>query len=373
MGFYHSIAPRSVFNNGNGLSGPYTPNNSGNIGKMGNQRLFYACEAIGIAPQSSTSFKTVHGVQSVGISTQFNLIQVFELGQLNLYDYPENIPNIEVTMERVLDGYPLAYDLATHNAPSQSLVGRSAQQCNIAMSLFPDTNGAASGDALFQVTCSGMFVSSLSYSLSVGDNSKENITFVGNNKYWSSGLACTFENPFTGSDFPLATAGGSGGTQRREDVLMGSSYWPKGMLGISTSGTNDMPAGSAKFNCPIQSVNISVDLGRDDLFQLGTRAQYFRYVNFPVEVTTAIEVLSNEQGDYVNAYATPVGGTNVTPEKIYVAMKDGTVFDLGTTNKLQSITFGGGDVGGGNATVTYNYSNFNVLTVSQPPEVFGQD
>ena len=36
---------------------------------------------------------------------------------------------------------------------------------------------------------------------------------------------------------------------------------------------------------------------------------------------------------------------------------------LGNKNKLSSVTYGGGDAGGGNATVTYSYSTFNDFTV----------
>ena len=45
----------------------------------------------------------------------------------------------------------------------------------------------------------------------------------------------------------------------------------------------------------------------------------------------------------------------------------GTVLNLGTANKLSSVSYTGGDTGGGNATVTYAYSNFNDLTVQGGP------
>ena len=41
----------------------------------------------------------------------------------------------------------------------------------------------------------------------------------------------------------------------------------------------------------------------------------------------------------------------------------GTILDLGVKNKLSSVSYSGGDTGGGNVTVSYSYSNFNVLTV----------
>ena len=44
-------------------------------------------------------------------------------------------------------------------------------------------------------------------------------------------------------------------------------------------------------------------------------------------------------------------------------MNQGVSLDLGTKNKLQSISTDGGSTDGGNVTLTYNYSNFNVLKV----------
>jgi hypothetical protein len=55
---------------------------------------------------------------------------------------------------------------------------------------------------------------------------------------------------------------------------------------------------------------------------------------------------------------------NLAAETIVVKDLAGTVLDLGTQNKLASVSYSGGDTGGGNATITYSYSNFNVLTVN---------
>jgi len=52
-------------------------------------------------------------------------------------------------------------------------------------------------------------------------------------------------------------------------------------------------------------------------------------------------------------------------------MREGTDLDLGTKNKLASVTYGGGDAGGGNVVVTYNYSNFNVLVIKHPEDPAG--
>ena len=43
----------------------------------------------------------------------FNLEQAFELGQIQIYENIEGLHEVEVTMEKVLDGYPLLYTSVT--------------------------------------------------------------------------------------------------------------------------------------------------------------------------------------------------------------------------------------------------------------------
>ena len=43
--------------------------------------------------------------------------------------------------------------------------------------------------------------------------------------------------------------------------------------------------------------------------------------------------------------------------------RNGLGLDLGSKNRLSSVSYGGGDAGGGNATSTYSYTNFNDLDV----------
>ena len=87
-----------------------------------NDRIFYACQAVGFRVHGSaeseaggalTPQQMAHGVQSVGITTNFNLEQAFELGQIEIYENIEGTPDVECTMEKVLDGYPLLYHMAS--------------------------------------------------------------------------------------------------------------------------------------------------------------------------------------------------------------------------------------------------------------------
>src|SRR4051794_11947433 len=90
-----------------------------------NKRIIFAGQQLSIWPEGSSSPIAMHGVQSAGITTNFNLDFVFEWGQLAIYDTVEQTPDVEITAEKVLDGPPLLYHTATANAASGTLIGRS--------------------------------------------------------------------------------------------------------------------------------------------------------------------------------------------------------------------------------------------------------
>ncbi len=355
-------------------------------------RLFYACQALGFAPHDTlcpldpsgthvgsgthpSGFVTAHGVQSVGMNTTFNLEQIFELGQLQLYENIEGIPDIELTAQKVLDGYPLLYHLATPAATSATLVGRSNERSFVALNTYPDTNDNASGTPLQSVGMSGMYVSAMTYTFNVEGSSTEDVTLVGNNRVWTaSGLTHFTPSVFDSADEPLSLAA-SGGIAQRENILMGSgcamsdagvitgtsgSIWPTEIDGIDASGWNLVSDGI--YTAHIQTVTVSTDLGREELFELGRRGPYHRFVSFPTEVTCSIETITTE-GDLIDALADPVGGANLTDQKIFIWVEEGTRLNLGTKNKLASVTYGGGDSAGGNVSTVFNYSNFNSLAV----------
>ena len=126
-----------------------------------NKRIFWAVQGVVIGEMGEQAINTtppyadknklnpIHGLQSVGITTTFNLEQVFEMGQLSLYDNVEDVPDIEVTLEKVIDGYPLIYHLATSNpgiaAGTDTLVGRSTEQCDLRLGVYAATATKAGG------------------------------------------------------------------------------------------------------------------------------------------------------------------------------------------------------------------------------------
>ena len=343
-----------------------------------NRRIFYACQAVGIAPENSTTFVPVRGLQTVGINTTFNLEQVFEIGMISIYENIENVPDVEVTLEKVLDGFPLIYHLATVDATSGTLVGRSNAKANLALSIFDDTNESASGTAISTCIVSGCFVSQVSYKVGVDGNATESVTIVANNKEWVTGnrkwnpqwLSSDSAGNWDADPYPSGDDTGpaaQSGIARRQHVDMNRSVFPTIIPGIGNwtgSGNNVLNSTLGCYNVSFQSLSTSANLGREAILELGRKAPYFRYVKFPVEVTSEFEVLS-KQGD--NVGATEAGtqgfGKNVTNETIKIYLTEGTSIDLGTRSKLQSVNYQGGGADGNNATATYSFRTFNDFLV----------
>lgn len=309
-------------------------------------RVFYAIEAVKIGNTP------IHGVQSVGLNTTYNLEQVFELGQLEIYENIENLPNVEMTIEKALDGYPLVYTSATSTATSGSLLARTNEMCNAGLLIYPDSQEYAINNAQAFVAISGLYVNTLEYRFPVQGNCTERVSLVGNDKMWGTagqtiwGVSSNTASGVFGSDSPTAASG----VQRRQHVLIPSCTLPSI---FDTSADH------------IQDITITVNLGREDLFELGRRKPYYRYANFPVRVDTSITLIAagTDPGDRLDALSTQ---DNLTNEPIKVVLADGTMVDAGTKNKIQSVNWNNLSTGGGVATITYNYTNFNILVVTSP-------
>jgi len=359
-----------------------------------NDRIFYATQAVGIHGHGDGGnvlpAEMVHGLQSVGINTTFNLEQAFELGQIEIYENIEGTPDVEVTLEKVLDGYPLIYHLASDQgldgSPAGSgLVGRSKSRCDIRLGIFSDAHNnvsAGNGAAEAEVYLSGMYISSVSYSIPTDGSMTESITLVGNNKQWltsSQKLTAAAVDAFDGNDAPAALTSGkldgsftaSGGVQQREDIFISGCILPVSIKGVVSSGYGGaFDAATESPRVHIQSVSISTDFSREDILELGRKTPYARPATFPIEVTCEIEAITTS-GDFINAYEfgdaklneTTASGNNTQQEIIFIPTRAGYAWDLGAKNRLASVSYGGGDATGGNASCTYSFTNFNELDV----------
>jgi hypothetical protein len=362
---------------------------------MANNRIYYAIQQVrvGKAGGNNTVFPPIHGLQSVGITTNFNLEQVFEMGQLAIYQNVENVPDVEVTLNKVLDGYPLIYVLATEKgsnvsntgltALDASIAGRQNARCDLELSIFPDTQLSASGNnTVNRVVCSGMYVSSVSYTFPVDGNFTEDVTLVGNNKVWGG----TGSGLFSNDDQPAADSQ----VGRRQFLNIENCRFPTQIPGINDDGVNTLIGNGSGYGAHFQNITVSCDFGREAIQELGTFAPYHRFVTFPVEVTSEFEVVSisgdmisaTEEGYYSGFTGTNIAGTgtprcsgrhNLLDQTIFLETCEGTKISLGNKNKLTSVNYTGGDTGGGNVTVSYSYTTFNDFVVAHSGGSFYND
>lgn len=342
-----------------------------------NNRIFYATQAVALKPQNSdgTSLYSTwyypRGVQSAGITTNFALEQVFQLGQIELYENVEDVPEVEVTINKVIDGTAPLYlmcmggSTGIDGAKNKELVAIANNRVNFRLGIYPDTNSAATGTPSVHVDCSGMYLSSVSYTVPVDGNATEDVTLVGNNKYWNSGNIVGATTSFFS---------GASDTANMTAPAIGRRYkFNSALSEIPTGAGGGIPVPEGRTKPFLQSVTVSTDLGREAINELGSMAPYYRYVTFPVEVTSEFEIIASsgdlvEGRDFDGEVGCDVVYKNLQDKTVKVVMcgsgvNDALIIDLGSKNKLTSVNYTGGEAGGDNATITYSYQTFNKFVV----------
>jgi hypothetical protein len=286
------------------------------------------------------------------------------MGQIAIYENIEEVADIEVTLEKVIDGYRLIYELATTEVDATgglcktSIVGSSKVRTDVYLAVFDDGADNAVGTPRTVCMNSGMYVSSVSYSYSIDGSATESVTMVGNDRFWNVTHGAIALAPTaiwgTVSTGEFASDTPKSGVVRRVDV---------DVLGSNLPAEVELQQGNDPLNLSdgmhLQSVSVSTDFGQENIQELGRFGPYHRYATFPIEVTAEFEVIATS-GDLVS-----VSGShpNLRTRTIKILDTAGTILDLGDQNKLSSVSYSGADTGGGNATVSYSYSNFNVLNV----------
>lgn len=420
---------------------------------MANNRVFYAIEQLAIKDNSASptnatvnfnaeeyatgsmasgidqvqgKWEVPRGMQSVGMSTTFNLEEVFELGQVEVYEQSERQADVEFTLSKIIEGSKPLWFMLTDPSVNNNLVGKtSSYKTDVILTIYSDTQYRADNDPLSACLGSGMYLSSMSYTFTQDGPVTEEATLISNDKIWTS-----FDATISGQDDKIlevqtgddnahpgleweapvgvpsgvfgwdneggaqevaggtATAGtkvvGSG-VQRREEVDMRRSVLPADIPGVTTFTASNVFAATvggvtdADGNDTItqligdsnvdyvaehiQSITCTADLARSDIFELGSKRAYLRYVDFPVEVTCSIEVITSN-GDLVDARSEDATDNTVANNTIIIRTIDGMQVDLGDSNRLVSVDNGGGDAGGDNMTATYNYRSFNTFNVT---------
>ena len=336
---------------------------------MANKRIFYASHAVQIeavptgAPGLDavdallSTIPVVQGAQSVSINTDFSLEQIFQLGRLPVYDFVNNDPEISLTLNKVLDGYPLIWNYAL-GKNSRSLVQGSNTQCNITLGVGSDLDErvTVANVDYTDILMTGMFMDSVNYTFPTDGNLSEEVSFVGSHRTAITVTDLVTDGPNYVS--PNTTV------FRRQNVRqhgVGTTVWP-----------------TAVQNRKCSSISISASLNREKMYALGAFAPFHRFVNFPIEITTTFETIAVDANDDASLEIAPAptascgGGIDRNKEPIFLGICDAAgvltyTFNLGSGNKLQSHSYSGGDTGGGNVNETFTYLTYNDLTVTYIP------
>jgi len=365
-------------------------------------------------------WEIARGVQSVTSTTAYNLEQVFELGQIEVYEDSERIPDVDFTVEKVIDGTKLIYFMVADPAPgvetSNGLpnVGLNERvgdkRSDVGFAIYPDSQQRAQGTPRSSMVASGVYLASLTYTFPIDGPCTESLTFAGNDKLWANynnsiigqswtaaPVAGSSDVPGSGYSIPVSgfemaeTTEGTNiaslrvigsGVQRREDVDMRRTLLPSDIPGVvpatiaianastvggSSSGVVYHTTGNlADIAERVTNITLSVDLNREADEELGSKRPYARSITFPVETSASIEVTTS-QGDMIEADSgQDVGGTDNTQpnETIIVRTVEGTQFDMGDAMRLSNVDFNPGDAGGGKATVTYSYRGWNIFNIT---------
>ena len=252
------------------------------------------------------------------------------------------------------------FDLATNGSCKTSLAASSKVRSDVYLAVYDDGLDNATGKPRTVCMNSGMYVSSVSYSYSVDGSATESVTLVGNDRFWNTNFGPGVDPSVTWGN-SLATGFSTdsphtpkSGVVRRVDVDIAGSTIPaevKAQKGDDAVGLSDA--------LHMQSISVSTDFGQENIQELGRFGPYHRYATFPIEVTCEFEVMATSGAMVAVSGDAP----NLTGRQITIKDTAGTVLNLGANNKLSSVSYSGGDTGGGNATTSFSYSNFNQLTV----------
>jgi len=327
---------------------------------MANVRTFYACQKVALgAPSGSEggvtqAFTDLTAVQSVGITSNFNLDPVYQLGSLDPAELYEDIPEVEISLTKAIDENIGIYELMMGEG---TLTALSDKRSAVQLTIFPQDYSAGTGVSLSQCKMEPAYLSSITWNFPADGQFTEEATIVSNTKEWTLGVDA-------GSNTDLSAPVGTG-VARRQNFDENNSTLPIG--GQALANLSGRMPGDSK----IQNVSVSVDLGREDIFKLGERLPFTRYINFPVEVTTEFEVIS-ASGDLVgvtNPEAQCANPKALQDLSISLKLCNGLTLDLGDKNKLNSVSTAGGDAGGDNVTYTYSYINYSSLDYTGPAGV----
>lgn len=280
--------------------------------------IYYAVQNVRVTPENDTGISCAgysntgiceSGMISCGFSSTAEYTPVFQLGRLGLYDIVDGVTAVEATVERYIGansqtlwGTITGNNLATAIAVRPKIELVTIDDTDLSCSVTPDG----------YIRSTGLYITNYSLNYPLDGGATETMTFVGSHYDQSAAN-------WGGSISGILTAFSSDGSQVVTRTDLSGAF---------------------------QSVTASVSIGREDLFQFGSREAYHKAPTFPIESTMTFESLAKD-GDGGPGKA---GGaaTSKTFDRVTIA-----------NAYLTATEYGGGASTGGNATITETYTGYN--------------
>jgi hypothetical protein len=319
---------------------------------MPNTRVFYASHAV------SVDGTTVNGAQSVALNTNFNIENLFQLGRLAAYDSVPQDPEVEITINKALDGHELVWTLMGGGAGlERKLLDVIKEKRTVLLTVGDDNDefigeGGIAHNANPSIRMTGCYLSSFNYTFSVDGPFTEEVTLLGSSKeVVADAVAAPQADPLGGN------------VLARQNFKTGAAT----QLPTPVSGKR------------LSQITISGDLGSESVFELGNFYPVLKQAQLPTDITITFDVIADNHDGFevdpqtVEQCASPEDV--IGKETIVIELCDGEgntayLFDFrdsedNPTAKLNSISYSGGDTGGGNVTITYTYIVANTLAITE--------
>ena len=148
---------------------------------MANVRTFYACQKVALgAPSGSEggvtqAFTDLTAVQSVGITSNFNLDPVYQVGSLDPAELYEDIPEVEISLTKAIDENIGIYELMMGEG---TLTALSDKRSAVQLTIFPQDYSAGTGVSLSQCLMEPAYLSSITWNFPSDGQFTEEATIV---------------------------------------------------------------------------------------------------------------------------------------------------------------------------------------------------
>jgi hypothetical protein len=313
---------------------------------MGNQRVFYACQGI------CYNDVPVEGVQSVTLNTQQENIILDQYGSLKIHKYVPNYPEVTIGVSRIISsGIGLIYsgtiedNINTHNNNLCLFIGKDTES-KLAESPASDT---------YNILLSGVSINSVAYNFPANGNFTEDIELKCYHKYFNQCLV---------SNTVFSQLRSSGLVNRRQHLSSSESIIAQGLLPADSNITN---------------VTIDANFGIQDIKEFGMNVsnpnQQYRYATLPITVTTTVNAVINGSG--LDFYDIDTNSSEATHLCKFSGLNSGIVplkfilcgsqeLNVGT-GSLTSVSYDGGDTGGGSVEVSLTFESANQFTLKKIP------